>query len=479
MNKSNVVSRGMLFLLFSKAYFLVSGYIIYIVLTRLLGPNLFGIYGVVIGLVSTISMVFIGGINQATSKFISEQSSCASSIKKSSFELQAFMGTAAFLLFFFFSPVIAGLFNDKSLAVYFRITAPIILFYSFYGVFVGYTNGTKQFKKQALLEVAYCTIKTILISILVFFGFSLVGAFGGFIIATLLIFVISIILFGVTDKGPGFPKLKILKFQVWIMLQTLIINLILNIDLFLLKALTPVQDTANFYAGIYNAALTIARIPYLAVIPLSYVIFPFISEATHKQDAFLTRRYIVKCMRYSAIFLTLFVVLISTNAQGIIKLLYSEDYAAGAMSFSIVSTGMMFFSLLVITTTFISGSGLPKVSIAITGGIFMVDFILNYLFIPVWGTVGAAAATTISMGLGFLVSAVYVKGRFKVFLPFYSFLKIVVLAGILFILSLFMKAGGFLLILKLVLLSIGYVIVLLALKEITLVTRIPFLMLKE
>lgn len=479
MSKSNAVSKGTLFLLFSKAYFLVSGYIIYIILTRLLGPNLFGIYGVVIGLVSTISMVFIGGINQATSKYISEQSSCASSIKKSSFELQAVMGTVAFLLFFLFSPFIAGLLNDKSLTVYFRITAPIILFYSFYGVFVGYANGTKQFKKQALLEVAYCTIKTILISVLVFSGFSLIGAFEGFNIATLIIFVISIMLFGVTDKGPRFPKLKIFKFQAWVMLHTLIINLLLNIDLFLLKARTPVQDTANFYAGIYNAALTIARIPYLAVIPLSYVIFPFISESTHKQDVFQTKRYIVKCVRYSMIFLALFVVLISTNAQEIIKLLYSEDYVAGTIPLSIASFGMMFFSLLVITTTFISGSGLPKVSIVITGGIFIVDFILNYLFIPTWGTVGAAVATTISIGLGLLASAVYVKRKFKVFLPLNSFLRIIVPAGVFFILSLFIKAGGFLLILKLVLFSLGYVIVLLILKEITLVARIPFVVLKE
>lgn len=462
----------------SKAYFMVTGYMIYMTLARLLGPELFGIYSIVIGLISTISMVLITSINQATSKYVSEQNILASSIKKSSLKLQFILGTTIFISFLGLSNFVAALFNDQNLAYYFRLAAPIILFYSFYGVFLGYVNGLKQFKKQALLEILYSTFKVSLILLLVVLGYSLLGALVGFVGATLLIFLISILLFGVKGDHRNFPMGKLFKFQIPIMAYTLLINLLLNIDLFLIKALSE-PDVSNLYAGFYTAALTIARISYMAIIPISYVIFPFISESSYKKDKTKTKIYITNCLRFCAMFLALVAILLSTNAHEVITLLYSDAYSSAAVPLSIVCFGLIFLSLITISTSIISADGLPKNSFKIVAGVFAIDFVLNYLLIPKYNLTGAAVATTISMGLGATICLIYLKKRFDAFLPLSSLLKVIAASGIVYFLSYFIKLEGILLIAKLSLLSGFFLGIILLSKEIIFIPKFPFLTLNE
>jgi len=479
MEKTATASKGALYLIFSKTYFMITGYITYMVLTRVLGPELFGVYGIIIGLASMISMVLIGGINQATSKYISEEETLASSIKLSSLKLQCLLGGIISVIFFLFSPLIAKIFNDLSLTDYFRMASPIILFYALYGVYIGYVNGLKSFKKQALLEIIYSTTKTFLILILIYMGFALKGAIGGFVSATFLILLISVFTFGIkSERKEKFPMRKIFRFQLWILFYTLIINLLLNIDLFLIKSLS-LKETANLYAGYYNAALTIARIPYLIIIPISYVIFPFISKSTSLKDTATTKSYISKGIRFCSIFLILCAVLIATNAEGIITLLYSKAYSSGALPLSIVCFGMIFLALILVSTTIISSSGLPTNSLIIVSAVLLVDFLLNYLAIPRFKLTGAAAATTISMGIGLFICVIYLKKKFSSFLPVKTLFKITAASGIILAFSYLFKTTGILLIVKLFFLSAIYLAILFLLKEISFINKIPFISLKE
>ncbi|MFH1888976.1 MAG: flippase [Candidatus Omnitrophota bacterium] len=478
MSKTTTITKGAIFLLFSKVYFMVSGYAIYMVLTRSLGPELFGLYSIVIGVASAISLVLIGGINQTTSKYISEQPSLAPGIKNSSFRLQFLIGSFTFLLFLVSVKLLSNLFNDSGLKYYFLVASPMILFYSLYGVFIGYANGLKQFRKQAMLEIIYCTLKASLIIALVLMGFSLTGVIAGFVSSTFLVLLVALFIFGIDLKGERYPLLKIFRFEVWIIIYTSIINLLLNVDLFILKALSD-KMVANVYAGFYNAALTIARIPYLVIIPISYVVFPFISEFTYAKDHANTKRYINGSLRYCGAFLALAAVLVSANARGIITLLYSEVYAPGALPLSIVIFGEVFLAMILVSTTIISGGGLPRDSIKIAGFILIIDSILNYLLIPRLNMVGAALATTIAMGIGLLVTAAYLLKRHKAFLPAVSLLKITSACIIMYILSKSVNVSGILLIVKLAVLAAIYIATLVLLRELRFALKVPFITIRN
>src|SRR3989344_7752001 len=155
--------KAALYLTFSRFWAVFTGYLIYFGLTRLLGPEKFGIYGVVVGIVTVINLVLVTGTMQAVSKFSSENNSLAEAVKRSTLKIQAILGTSIFLIYFLLSKQISLLFNDPNLTLYIQISAFIILGNSFYSVFIGYINGTKQFKKQAIFDLIYNTSKPILI----------------------------------------------------------------------------------------------------------------------------------------------------------------------------------------------------------------------------------------------------------------------------------------------------------------------------
>ena len=79
-------------------------------------------------------------------------------------------------------------------------------------------------------------------------------------------------------------------FLLLVMLYTGALNGLMRVDLFMIKsissappehlsALAPIfKDISDKFAGIYGAALNIARLPFQGVIAVTFVIFPLISE---------------------------------------------------------------------------------------------------------------------------------------------------------------------------------------------------------
>lgn len=451
--------KGILYLTLSKYYFIVLGYGIYFGLTRILGPEKFGIYSIVISLTSVINAALITGTIQSVSKFVSEDEKFALAIKNKALKIQLIIGGTIFLIYFLSANLIALFFKDTTLTFYFRLSSLIIISYSFYAVFVGYFNGRRRFKIQALLDMTFSTIKLTLILLFVYLGYSITGALTGFVLAAFIILLISVLFCGFQTTNLSFEGKKIVHFEILIMIFTLIINLLMNVDLFLVKALSP-MEVANSSAGYYAAALTIARVPYQAIISITLVLFPLISRATFISDKLKTASYISNAFRYSYMLLLGFVVLISSNSKQIISLLYTDKYLAGSQPLAILSFGLLFFSLFIISTIIISGSGRPIISVGIGIIAILIDIGLNYLLIPKFHLVGAAFATTFTLFGSFLMCLGYIKRRFGVFMPMSSFLKISNCGIIIYLSALLFRVSNLFLLPKLAILGIMYFLLL-------------------
>lgn len=457
-------AKGLIYLTLSKFFFIISGYGIYFGLTRLLGPERFGIYSVVISLISVFNTVLITGTIQAVSKFVSEEPKFAEAVKNEALKIQFILGGSIFIIYFLSANLIALFFKDPCLTFYFRLSSPIIIFYSFYAAFVGYFNGLKHFKKQAFLDMTFSTIKLILILTFVYLGYSVTGAITGFISAAFIILLISALLGRFEPTNLSFQAKKIFHFEALIMIFTLIIALLMNVDLFLVKALSPLK-VANSNAGYYTAALTIARVPYQAIISLTYVLFPLISRATFVSDKTKTTSYISNAFRYSYILLFGLVVLISSNSKQIISLLYTDRYLAGSQPLSILTFGLLFFSLFIISANIISASGRPQISLRFGIITLLTAIGLNYLLIPKLHLVGAALATTFTLLGGLLICLSYIKRRFGVIMPGRSFLKISICGIVIYLISFSFEASRLFLLLKLAALAILYFLLLSFIKE--------------
>ena len=472
--------KGVFFLTISKIYFLIGGYCIIYALTRLLGPEGYGMYSAVNAFTAVLDAVILIGTIQAVSKFVSEDEEQAELVKKTALKIQVLFGGSIALAYFLAAPLISSFLQDPSLEPFFRLSSIIVFCYAFYGIYLGYINGRKFFVKQAIIDMVFTTIKA---SLMIGFAFMAViyvkgfledssnielpvsATICGFILAAFIIVIISMIAFRSKSSTKGhFPVKKLLVFQGSIIIFTLIINMLLQADLVLVKKFTD-----NYFTGIYAAALQLARVPYQAITAVTFVVFPLISEVTFKKDTEKTKIYIHNTLRFSLMILTILVVLFSSTSKGTIFLLYTKTYLESSNVLSIYAFAVMFFALFFIMTTIISGSGRPIISCLAAFGTLILTVGLNYYIIPLYGIIGAAISTTIAMFIGMLITSFIILYLFKGLIKPINAIRISGCAGAIYFISYFYPATGFFwVILKFIILWNAYLIFLFIVRELTL-----------
>jgi stage V sporulation protein B len=459
--------RGSIYITAAKIWFMISGYGIIFTLPRLISKEDFGLYKVAVGVVSIINAVIVTCTQQTVSKYISQEEEKADSVKAKALKLQTLVGGGAALGFFLLAPVIASYLNDQRLTNPLRLASLITLSYSFYAVFIGYFNGQKKFLTQAIVDMAYSTLKLSFIVLFVWFGFGVMGGIGGFALAAGSVLALSA---SFASKGKRFGEVRateLLKFQSYILLFTLLLNLLQKVDLVLVKALSSTDATiASKNAADYGAALDLANIAYQIIISITFVIFPLVSQATFADDKEKTRSYIANTMRYTLMIMAVVATLFSANAKAVLSVAYPSDYQGGSDALSVVAYGMLLFGLLYVLTTIISASGKPKVSLMIGALTLAVSAVLNYLLIPAYGLIGAGAATTIAMLAGVIAGSAYLLMKFKALMPVISFIRISGCAALIYAASFgFSTDAKFLIIFKLVALGVLYIVALMLSRE--------------
>jgi stage V sporulation protein B len=433
---ARVAGRGVIYITAAKIWFMVSGYGIHFILPRLVTPEQFGLYQVTISVVSIINAVLITGTHQTVSKYVSQEEEKADSVKSKALKLQLVLGGGIWLSLFLLAPAVSAYLNDPRLADYLRLASLITLAYSFYAVLTGYFNGQRRFFIQAGLDIIYSTLKLCLILLLVWLGYGVAGAIGGFAAASVIILALSAAIAGRGKRRGEVETKDLLRFQISLLLFTLALNLLQKTDLVLVKALSSADaKLASEMAAYYGAAINIANITYQAIFSATSVVFPIVSRATFADDGQAARSSISKAFRYGLMIMALVATLFSANSNEVLGLVYPPDYQASSSALRVVAYGMLFFGLLHILTTIISASGRPTISLMIALVALMMSVALNALLIPRYGLMGAAIATTASTLSGAFAGGAYLLVRFGRFIRPLSAMRIVGCASLIYVIS--------------------------------------------
>lgn len=467
-NIAAIAGRGTIYITAAKLWFMVSGYGIHFILPRLMNTEQFGIYQVVVGVVSIINAVIITGTYQTVSKRISEDDQSAGSVKATALKLQVLVGGGASLAFFLLAPVVSRYLNDARLVNYLRLASLITLSYSFYAVFTGYFNGRKEFLTQAMLDMSYSTFKLAFVVLFVWLGFGVAGGVSGFALAAATVLALAAIVAGKREPGRDVRARGLLGFQSYLLLFTLAMNLLQKTDLILVKALSSADVTvASENAAYYGAAVNVANITYQVIISATFVVFPLVSQATFVKDREKTQKYVTSTLRYTLIVMALVATLFSANARGVLSLVYPQNYQAGSAALSIVAYGMLLFGLLYVVTTIISASGRPAVSLLIGLLTLGLSAALNVLLIPSYGLAGAAAGTTASMLAGAAAGCVYLRLKCGALMSAGSAVRITASAAVVYAISLqFSPSSKLMIVAQLAALTFVYLAALVATGEI-------------
>lgn len=392
--KAENAGRGVLYIALAKLYFMIAGYAIYFVLPRLLPTKAaWGDYLLVIGLVSVIDNVIVTGTIQSVSRFTAQGDVSDDAVKKSALLVQLLIGGGIAVAYFLAAPLIAQLERDDSLVNLYRLSAGIIFCYSFYAVFVGSLNGLRFFGKQAALDAGFATLRAISILGFAALGYSVMGAIGGFVSAALLILFISSFWVGFPRKSDdSIPEKTIADYMGRLFLYTLTLNLMIRVDLFLLKrnaSLIVDMDNAALaakagseLAAFYGTAQSLAFIPYQAILAVAFVIFPLVSRSTFEEDIETTRTYIRQTLRLSLVFVSAVASVLIANPSTLITIPYPTDYQLAGPALRILALGMVAFSMFTIINTILNGAGKTMPTI-LSGAVGLgVSFAANSLIVP-------------------------------------------------------------------------------------------------
>ena len=424
-DQSAEVGRGALYLTITKLWFLLSGYLILFILPRVLGDGergvaLFGKYQVVNGFAAIFNALVVQGTMQAVSRFVGRDASQGDGVRRAAYRLQAMVGGGLFAVQIITAPYIAeNVYNDPTLTTPLRCAAFILLFYSFYAIFVGYLNGSKLFKKQAIIDFSYSTLKVV--GVLagawalqdVFSGEAggVAGAFAGFATAAGAVAVMGFVFSG-RATGPGDTGVReLFKFQLFTMAFTFVATWVARGDLQILKIRlggAENTDLVDVLAGHYGAAQAFSTIPYQLVFAITLVLFPLVSAYAGRDDDRL-RTYIRQTTRYAAMIAMMIVCLFVSCPERTVNVLFKPEYAPAAEALRVLCSGYFFYSIFFIMCAIITASGRPGISVALVGVVGLIQAGLAWVLVEEHQNIGIAAATTTGMIIGMILAHCYLK----------------------------------------------------------------------
>lgn len=425
-------SNALLWLTASEIIFNLAAYIVHAIVGRVLGPADYGRYGLVVTLTTMIIVLVGNGLPTAMAKYVSgvlEQSpGDIFAIKRKTLLLQAGIIGVLTILFFLLAPLFAWALSDPSLTPLFQLSSLVIPAFAAASFYHHYLIGLHLFTLQAVVKIVRSFARVGFIALTALY-FGLEGAVAGYILAPLLTFGVALLIdalyikrrlnLGVKPTLPSadFPARTLLTYAGPITLFLIFYELILTIDLYFVKAL--LQD--DHLTGLYNAAITVGRIPYYLFAALAMIMLPAISKTTAERNDEETKALVTKALRLLTLILFPLVTLLAVYAQKVLHFFYGARYDGAEMAAAIFTIGVGFLTVFYVLAFALNGAGLVKIPMRLSLAGFLGMVVLNFLLIPPFGIVGAALAAAITCTVLMIAILVYTRTHFHVALGWRTF----------------------------------------------------------
>ena len=415
---------GALSLTLAQGLVLILGYATHLWIGRVLGPESYGVYGVVLSLQTIFGLILTLGVPVAISRYVAQDNRHAQSILRQGLAIQTAVAILVSSLMLIASPLLARIMNDSALTTYIAFSAIVVLSQAFYPAFAQFLSGLHRFNKQSLLTAVYAIVKLVGALSLIY-TFEVYGAFAGFLVGGIAAGILGW-WWTFDNKKPPKHKLPVKAFLSFAGTYVLILvglQILISLDLFMVKAL--IQDDAS--TGYYNAAVTLSRIPYMMLQALGYVLLPSVSMLTKPgQSRTAAAEFISDTIRYLIMLIVPSVALAATTSKTLITLFFSSQYLPAAPALSILMVGLGALAFYLLLTNIVAGAGKPQISLSITATLLVISSIAGYLLIPRYGLVGAAMQTTITGLIGLALLSAYTFRTFSIPIPFHSSFNIII-----------------------------------------------------
>jgi len=386
-------------------------YLYRIVVARSFGPEIYGIFA--------LGLVFFGfssgmasfGIWDGIVRFIpiyrakKEKENIRYLIKFSK-KILLFSGIVFGAILFFASEyIVQTFFHDDRLVLFLKIFAILIPIQIFSGMYFGIMRAYEKISANSFgVNILQSTIKFLFLLLLIFIGMEsifaitssyFIGILGGLIFSYLYCRIKLKNIFGKTSL-PKNSRSKIGKdlfsYSWPLIIFALITNLAFWIDSLLIGFFNGV-----YWVGIYNVAVPLALLLLLASEVFTVLFFPLITRELFSKNKLTVEQLSKQVTKW--VFLVnfpLFLIII-LFPETIIQIIFGSEYLQASTVLRLLALGQFPFSLAFISSNLLLAKGKSKLILKNLIFIGIVNFILNYTLIPLYGINGAALATSISL----------------------------------------------------------------------------------
>jgi stage V sporulation protein B len=418
----------------AKVFFLITGFVQQPLLRRAVGLNDFGALAQALALANTVNNVVVSAGTQGVSRVVS------SSPGREPQALRAVLrvhGAAAVVI-----------------AVAMAAAAPL------YGRFErGYLNGRRLFGRQAALDVAFATLRTVGLVLFgrLFVTRGLSGALGttvGWVGAAALIVPLAFRSIAEDRRARAPSDAPVIASRAYLMMllpiagAQLCTNLLLQVDIALLGrflsdgaaaaglAGDAQRDAVTPWIAIYKECQTFAFLPYQLLFSVTLVLFPMVARAHALGDKEAVRAYVARGARLAAILAGLLVAVIVAMPESMLAFAYgAADAARGASVLRSMALAQAAFTMLGIATTVLTSTGRERTAALVTLAAVIVVACACTLLVP-GARVGSAQlvrsaqATGLALAITLLVAGTIVHARTGAFVPFATGVRVLVAVGV-------------------------------------------------
>jgi O-antigen/teichoic acid export membrane protein len=318
--------------------------------------------------------------------------------------------------------ILVSFFLDKPL-----IVKQMIFFGLFFVVFhfgantISRTLSSLQlFKYQAYQELLSKLLYTVLALLVIYFNQGLLGIFLSQVIA---FFIVFVYLFIVVRKYINL-KLKLntsffikkLKYSWPFALSIIFTTIFFNFDRIFISL---IKD--DFQLGLYAVGVTFVGFLITIISVFGVILFNLLSKYSFKKESLSIFNKFLKI--YLIIGFPIFFGGLLLSKE-IITLIFGVNYVLGSTSFATLLFFFLVLSINSIFSQYMFSHNLQKYMLKVRGIATGINIVLNLLFIPFFGIVGAAVTTVISEIIVFIFNYKKIKTKlnFTFFNPFYKVL---------------------------------------------------------
>jgi O-antigen/teichoic acid export membrane protein len=385
------------------------------ILVRILGPEGYGTYAVVMAVFGPLMIIVSSGVDSGTRKYLAEDRADRNwhdNVFGYYFRLATILALMASALLLVAVQIgVVDVYPGEQYAFYFFLLAILTIFAQFREISHRALLGLKlEHISEPLFFLQKVLFFTFAVS-LAYIGYGVTGVLLGHIIADAIITVIGLILLSqqvsltaIFERTPtNFPRKELLNFNNLSIVYILLLTSLYHVDVLMLEAFVETEEV-----GYYKAALVLAEFLWVAPKAVQSVMIQSASEMWHNDQVERITTLASKATRYILLLTVIMALGIAVLSAEFVPRYYGSEFEGTITPLLLLLPGTVGFAVARPILSVSHARGDMRVMILATGAAAIMNIILNATLIPQFGIEGAAIATSLgylSLPLFHLVGA--------------------------------------------------------------------------